>query len=818
MGRLDCGAVFPNNMSQSTARARLPVHLLLERMKCMKPILKTEKNAAKRPSTVGLRPESVFGSSSFNQTVFAEPLHLSAQWRAPVIDKSNEDKAFLLEVLNRSDILGTTCSDVDKKHMVDAMERFEANADQFFYSIGDEGDYFYILQSGTVSFYDHYDVMVCSVNAGSSFGEVALLYNSTRSTSCKTTSDCILWRLDQITCRKILATDQLNLDQKYKKLVRRIPLFMDLDDKCISGIIDSLRPENGEKGNCIIAEGEPLEKFYIILSGKVMIQTKSKDDVNYTSDKIISAGSYFGDRTIISQKPAAFKATLLEDSTFLTLTSSIFRDVHKALNKMTLASQDRRTLSSIPIFIEADILPHEVDILVSQIVEEKLNAGNSLLTYEDNHTDALFLVRKGEVIVNMPGNYRRVKAGEYFGESTLCYSAPSDKSTLPRLSLNSIFSAVVTEDAELGVLSKEKIESVIGKRLMESGEQDEIRKNETSPEITANQLKRLCLLGTGTFGKVYLAQTKGRKNKKVFALKVQKKQHIVQQKMVTNIMRERNLMEIVRHPFVTNLISATQDEENLYMILPFYQGGELLSIMNTAKKNNIRLNEAKVSFYGAVTLEGLEHLHQKNIVYRDFKPENVLIDINGYPVIIDLGFSKIVMDKTFTFCGTPVYLAPEVIVNKGYNKAADQWAWAVVLYEMLIGVTPFYKENIDAMELFKRIIRCNINYPVNTVSSEFKHLIKSILLPQPSKRLGNSPAGDQDIKRHKWFRRTDFSALRTKSVQAPWIPPCRSLIDSSCFKPIENKKSANGGEGRHTPISSSDQLLFQDYGPYCLSQ
>lgn len=447
-----------------------------------------------------------------------------------------------------------------------------------------------------------------------------------------------------------------------------------------------------------------------------------------------------------------------------------------------------------------------------------MDAGSSLLTHEDNHADALYLVRKGEVIVNMPGNYRRVKAGEYFGENTLCYSSSSDDSTLPRLSMKSILSAVITEDAELGVLRKEKIGRVLGKILNKRGEQNGTRKYDLSPEITVNELKRLSLLGTGRFGKVYLAQTKSRKNRKVFALKVQKKEHIIKQKMATNIMRERNLMDIVHHPFVTNLISATQDEDNLYMVLPFYQGGELLSIMNTSKNNNVRMNEAKVSFYGAVTLEGLEHLHQNNILYRDFKPENVLIDINGYPVIIDLGFSKVVMDKTFTFCGTPVYLAPEVIVNKGYNKAADQWAWAVVLYEMLIGVTPFYKENIDAMELFKRIIRCNINFPVNTVSSEFKNLIKSILMPQPSKRLGNSPAGDHDIKCHKWFRKIDFSALRTKSIKAPWIPPCRSMIDSSCFKPLEKDKSVGGGKGRPTHISSSDQLIFKDYGPYCKSQ
>lgn len=248
----------------------------------------------------------------------------------------------------------------------------------------------------------------------------------------------------------------------------------------------------------------------------------------------------------------------------------------------------------------------------------------------------------------MPGQYHRIKAGGYFGESTLLTPEPVEGEEPAPLTRNSILAATVTVDATLGVLRKDKVLSVLQGRLGKHGQVNTVFGN--SELLTISDLKRLRLLGSGTFGEVYLAQTKGRKNKKVFALKVQNKRHLLKHKMQHNIIRERNLMGLVNSPFVTNLVSATQDEDNLYMILPFYQGGELLSIMDTSKKLRKFMSESTASFYGAVTILGLDHLHQHNIAYRDFKPENVLIDINGYPVIIDLGFCKFRYLNLLHFC------------------------------------------------------------------------------------------------------------------------------------------------------------------------
>ena len=152
-------------------------------------------------------------------------------------------------------------------------------------------------------------------------------------------------------------------------------------------------------------------------------------------------------------------------------------------------------------------------------------------------------------------------------------------------------------------------------------------------------------------------------------------------------------------------------------------------------------------------------------------------------------------------------------MSLGYNQAADRWAWAVVLYEMILGVTPFYKEDIDAMGLFKRIIRSNVTFPVGSVTIEFKSLMKSIFQPQPSRRLGNSTKGNKEIMSHKWFKTIDFGEVRRKTVEAPWVPPCRSLIDTGCFKPVVQELKLEQDNGL-SPLTAAEQSIFESYGPY----
>jgi len=154
-------------------------------------------------------------------------------------------------------------------------------------------------------------------------------------------------------------------------------------------------------------------------------------------------------------------------------------------------------------------------------------------------------------------------------------------------------------------------------------------------------------------------------------LKTISKRELVDADQIKGVLREKQIMASIEHPFILPLIGSFQDAENLYLLLPLIQGGELFNVIHTDKRAG--LDNEPSQFYAACILEALGYLHARNIVYRDMKPENALIDKDGYCIMVDLGFAKIVVDKTYTLCGTPEYLAPEIIMSKGHDKAVDYW-------------------------------------------------------------------------------------------------------------------------------------------------
>jgi protein kinase A len=162
-----------------------------------------------------------------------------------------------------------------------------------------------------------------------------------------------------------------------------------------------------------------------------------------------------------------------------------------------------------------------------------------------------------------------------------------------------------------------------------------------------------------------------RDTKKPYALKTILKRQLIDAGQIKGVLREKQIMASIEHPFILPLVGSFQDEDSLYLLLPFNQGGELFNVVHTDQRDG--LDNVASQFYGGCILEALGYLHARNIVYRDMKPENALIDKDGYCIMIDFGFAKIVVDKTYTLCGTPEYLAPEIIMSKGHDKAVDYW-------------------------------------------------------------------------------------------------------------------------------------------------
>jgi serine/threonine protein kinase len=321
-------------------------------------------------------------------------------------------------------------------------------------------------------------------------------------------------------------------------------------------------------------------------------------------------------------------------------------------------------------------------------------------------------------------------------------------------------------------------------QLIDNGDSNEMQQNpnqdlnSSNPEnikLTYKDFQALKLLGTGSFGRVLLVRFLTNNN--LYAMKILNKGQIKLKHQEEHTKTERDLMVKVNSPFVVNIKFAFQDDSQLYIVSDFMQGGDMFYHLHSNKK----FDEARAKFYIIELILGIEFLHKNNMIYRDLKPENILMDSNGHLKISDFGLSKILEssdDKAYTLCGTPQYLAPEILKNKGYDKSVDWWSLGCFLYEMLTGYLPFYipKGNKINPKVFEEPLR----FPpdVNQVAI---NLISQLLNVNPKKRLGSGEEDAQKIKSHPYFKGIDWEKYANKEIEAPFIPELDDEMDLRYF-------------------------------------
>lgn len=288
-------------------------------------------------------------------------------------------------------------------------------------------------------------------------------------------------------------------------------------------------------------------------------------------------------------------------------------------------------------------------------------------------------------------------------------------------------------------------------------------KYEKEPELADFEI--INQLGRGTFGRVYLAEWQGRK----YAIKAIRKDVLIEYDQVKNTKLERDIMFECDHVNLVSMDYLFQNDARLYFVMPFVRGGELYKIFQTQK----RFQEPTVKFYAAQIALAIGELHSKGIAHRDLKLENILIDERGFLKVIDYGLAKTLQEgeTTTSFCGTPEYLAPEMVTHAGHDFRVDWWALGVLVYEMTIGVTPFYNRNRQV--LVSKIKNSKVVFPDRTkykvdYTDDLMDLVTKLLTKDKDNRLGTG--GVEEVLKHPFFASLDFKELEAQTMTPPFVP------------------------------------------------
>ncbi|CAK1551892.1 unnamed protein product [Leptosia nina] len=318
-------------------------------------------------------------------------------------------------------------------------------------------------------------------------------------------------------------------------------------------------------------------------------------------------------------------------------------------------------------------------------------------------------------------------------------------------------------------------------RYLDMLREEFIKRYENPPEHdkTLDDFDNIKAIGSGAYGEVFLVRDKGTFT--YHAMKVVEKKVVVERRHVKHLILEKKILDSVHFPFVISLDIAFKDNIYLYFILPYVAGGELFTYIQKYGG----FSEVLAKFYASQVTLALEYMHHCGIVHRDIKPENILVDTNGYLKLCDYGFCKVLKKKTWTLCGTPEYLAPEVILSKGYSFGVDWWALGVLIFEMGSGHPPFFAS--EPSKLYEKILEGQYKSP-DCLAPDCKNLIKGLLQVDPTKRLGALKNGVFDIKNHQWFYDICWQSILHQRLPAPFVPICPSPGDTSNFPEMEQTK------------------------------
>ncbi|KAH8233869.1 hypothetical protein KR032_000816 [Drosophila birchii] len=563
-------------------------------------------------------------------------------------------------------------------------------------------------------------------------------------------------------------------DERSRELIKSAILDNDfmknLDLMQIREIVDCMYPVKYPAKNLIIKEGDVGSIVYVMEDGRVEVSREGK----YLST--LSGAKVLGELAILYNCQRTATITAITECNLWAIERQCFQTI---MMRTGLIRQAEYTdfLKSVPIFKD---LADDTLIKISDVLEETHYQRGDYIVRQGARGDTFFIISKGKVRVTIKQQdtqeekfIRMLGKGDFFGEKAL---QGDDLRT----------ANIICESADgvsCLVIDRETFNQLISNldeikhRYDDEGAMERRKINEEFRDINLTDLRMIATLGVGGFGRVELVQTNGDSSRS-FALKQMKKSQIVETRQQQHIMSEKEIMGEANCQFIVKLFKTFKDKKYLYMLMESCLGGELWTILRD--KGNF--DDGTTRFYTACVVEAFDYLHSRNIIYRDLKPENLLLNERGYVKLVDFGFAKKLQTgrKTWTFCGTPEYVAPEVILNRGHDISADYWSLGVLMFELLTGTPPF--TGSDPMRTYNIILKGidAIEFPRN-ITRNASNLIKKLCRDNPAERLGYQRGGISEIQKHKWFDGFYWWGLQNCTLEPPIKPSVKSVVDTANF-------------------------------------
>lgn len=615
-----------------------------------------------------------------------------------------------------------TFSHFDKGRMIVAQQ-----------SIANPNDPLYLVWHGSVEIRisgaktEHIDL-----KKGDIFGEISALFGSKRSADVFATSDTVCLLIPKSVLKSLPVARSL-------RFLRKVPILQGLSDNQIVSAYPKLSEQSFKNDEKIVQYGDVGDTVFIIRSGWVRIVVPHSNDTGELEVARLRRGQVVG------------QLTLLTKDRTRTANGIAAGDVRTIVfdNKMLIALNNPALNDLLDYDLVTSVLRAENLLGITQknkeymfeCVDRDIKYESDIIVRKDQKLFQIFIVRNGNISQSEGKNMIKTANGiVYFG------SLSGEKS--------------------IGdIIAKSKTTLLLYAPRMQASDQY-MKHGDTG--IKFNNLKIQSVLGKGNSGNVYLV--KDSKTQISYALKCMNKSKIKHMKQIQHAKNELEVIRTIKHPFCTRYVQSFQDHSTLYILQEWVCGGELFNQM----QNDQTFKESAAKFYAAIVVCAIEHLHNYNIIYRDLKPENLLLDEHGYIVLADFGFAKNIAStgRTFTICGTPEYQAPEVVYKQGTSQEADFWSLGVLIYEMLVGYTPFGTANDQPYQIYQQSKSGRFVIPNKLGLTPAAHdIIKKLIVVNPNERLGSkSLGGVVGIKSHPWFRNIDWDALLEKKLKAPMTP------------------------------------------------